>query len=664
MTVTAKLAFSQLKINRSRTLLTLIAIALSTALTTAVCSFVASGNGMFVELLGSDYGAYGSSYIRLLLIPALLFGSIIVAMSVIVISNVFRISATERSTQFGILKCVGATEQQIKTTVMYESVFLSAVGIPVGIILGLCLAFAGTSVANVFLDDLNDLTHIMMEKIHLSIDFVFSWQALLAAVVISFVSVLFSAWLPAHKTAKTSAVDSVRGTGAVKIKNKKPNKNFLISKLFGFEGTLAAQNIKRNRRNFRATVIALSTGVILFICLGALSTQASKIEALMRPDIDQTVLSEYTSARIEQISKDSGKVESIYSCPIDSEIGNIVTQRLADFDGKSVFGTGMDSETYFTVLPENLISKQMLNALASAKKEAYKLSVEIITLDEINYRKLCQKADVPSGSTILLNHYRYNDNGKEVDLIPFLPAFKDVKLIKFDKSNSELKIHGELTQEDIPKELFYPKANAVRLVVPQAQVRGYAWYSAPSDVEGYIEYGNAVLEKMFPKNEDSSYMDEGFNTRVYKVDDYMEVMNIAVVLVAVFMYSFVVLLMLIGFTNVVSTISTNVLLRLREFAVLQSVGMTPEGLRRMLNLESILCSLKALLLGVPVGLGMTYLINLPIRSMYPIPYELPWFSVLLCAFAVFLIIWGTTRYAAHRLKNQNIIETIRSESGR
>jgi len=290
--ITAKLAYSQLKINRSRTMWTLIGIALSTALITAVCSFAASGNAMLVNLLGKSYGEYGQTFVGLLLIPAIFFSIIIVSMSVVVVSNVFRVSASERTTQFGILKSVGATKKQITTTVMYESILVSAIGIPMGMILGLLLDFAGVSVANYFLDELNGLIHIMMTEIVLSIDFVVSWQALLAAASISFLSVLFSAWLPAHKAAKISAIDSIRGASEIKLEAKQVNTSPLVQKLFGFEGTLAAKNMKRNRRFFRATVISLAVGVILFINLSALGKQAHAIEAMMRPDVDASILSE------------------------------------------------------------------------------------------------------------------------------------------------------------------------------------------------------------------------------------------------------------------------------------------------------------------------------------------------------------------------------------
>lgn len=670
MSITAKLAYSQLKINRSRTIGALVAIVLATALITAVCSFVVSGNAMIVSFLGADYGEYGSSYVTLLLIPAILFGIIILSMAIIVISNVFRVSAGERVTQFGVLKCVGATKKQITDTVMYESVLLSAIGIPLGILAGLLLTFVGIGVANHFLNDLNSLVHIMINEITLSISFVVSWKALLLSAAVCFLTVLLSAWLPAHKAAKTPAINCIRGTGEVKVAHKQVRISPLVEKFFGIEGMLAAKNIKRSRRNFRSTVIALAAGVILFVSLGELSNQAKAIQAYMRPSMDETVLTEYTSDYDRHTIEATHKEETVYFHPISSELGNTIAKKLEEFDGTKIFGMGNDLDTYKAVLSKEYISAQMPSVgepsqeASEQHQDQREIAVEILVMDTAHYAALCEKAGVPVGSTLLLNHYSYNDNGKKVDLEPFVPGLKNITLLKADGSTREMPIQGVLTQKEMPKELFYPNTNPVRLIVPQAEVRGYTWYSAPSDVSGFIAYANKVMAQTFPEGEKSSYMESGFNTRVYKLDDYMKVMNIAIVLASVFMYSFVVLLMLIGFTNVISTMSTNVQMRSREFAILQSVGMTSGGLKRMLNLESILCSSKALMYGLSIGIIMTFLINKPIRSMFPIPYELPWLAILLCILVVFLITWSTTMYAAHRLQKQNIIETIRSESGR
>lgn len=671
MKISGKLAYSQLRINRSRTIWTLLGIALSTALITAICSFAASGNDMIVDLLGSDYGAYGDSYMRLLLIPAIIFSGIIVAMSVTVVSNVFRISARERVNQFGILKSVGATKEQITATVMYESIFVSLIGIPTGIILGLILAFIGINVANYFMGELNSLVHMMMNEITIKIDFVISWSAILMATIISFVSVLFSAWLPAHKAAKITAIDSIRGKGEANVELKQIKTSRIVEKIFGFEGTLAAKNMKRSRRVFRATVISLTVGIVLFINLSAIGKQANEMQKIMNPDIDETVMSEYTSALSYRNIEKTGQEETIIRVPINSNTGNDVTEKLRKFKNIKTFGAGYDMETYNAIMPREQISDKMMEALDNDKEKRYepndktiKLSAEIINIDQENYEKLCKKAGVTIGSNILLNHYSYNNNGNEEGIAPFSIDGNSLKLIKADGSANEIEVQGTLTKEEIPKELFALNSNEVRVIVPKADVRGYTWFSDPSDIEGFMDYSNKIMDETFPNDEGSSYMESGFNTRVYKTNDYMKVMNIAIVVVLIFMYSFVVLLMLIGLTNIISTMSTNVLMRSREFAVLQSVGMTPEGLQRMLNLESVLCSLKAVLIGLPIAILLTYLINLPIRKMFPIPYKLPWLAILLCTLAVFMITWLTTRCAVSHLKNRNIIEAIRSESGR
>lgn len=678
MKITAKLAYSQLKINRSRTRWTLLAIALSTSLTTAVCSFVASGNHMLVNFLGKDYGLYGGSYIVLLLIPAVIFGILVAAMSVTVISNVFRISAQERLTQFGIMKCTGATQKQITDTVMYESAWLCTIGIPVGLLLGLLLAFGGIQVANHYLGDLEALAHVMINEINLTLQFILSWQAVLVSAIFSFLIVLYSAWRPAHKAAKVSAIECIQGTQEINAKARQLRENRLVRRFFGFEGILADKNLKRNHRNFRATVASLSVGVILFVSLGGLQNQAAAIMDFMKPGNDATVISEYISGYSRKVNDKTGEIETIYLHPIDGAMGNYVTQRLEEFENTSILGIGNDGETYRTVLPRNLVSAKMQKAYQEEEeswgenaskeigttKDSYEFPVEIIILDQKNYEKLCEKAQVPVGSAILLNHYSYNDFGHKVNLQPFESSIGDIQLFKADGSTLDIAIQGSLTQDEIPSEFFYPNTNPVRLVVEDAMVRGFDWYGSPADIAGFMEYSNQVLAEVFKSTEDASYMEDGFSTRVYKMDEYIKVMNIAISLTSVFMYSFAGLLMLIGLTNVISTLSTNVRMRAKEFAVLKSVGMTPDGLRQMLNYESILCSLKALAYGVPVGIIVTILINLPIRTAFPIPYRLPWLSLFLCVLVVFFVTWGITRYAAHKLENQNLIESIRIESGR
>lgn len=668
MKITAKLAYSQLKINQSRTLWTILAIVLSTSLTMAICSIIASGNEMIVHFLGEDYGDYGGAYLLLMLIPAIILGFLIFAMSVTVISNVFRISAQERVNQFGIMKCTGATQRQITETVMYESIWLCIIGIPLGIVSGQLLAFGAICVINHYTNELQELAHMMMREITLSMKFVFSVPATLISVLLCILTVLYSAWRPAHRAAKISAIECIRPNATTNIAKKQLRENQLVKRIFGFEGTLADKNLKRNHGNFRATLISLSVGVILFVSLGGLEKQASAIQDILSLNIDETVIAGYACGRDEGVNEKTGRRETIYLRPIDSQLGEQVTKRLEEYEDIDIFGMGNNRDIYFTVLSAEQVTYQMQQIYESPEEssepEGFEYDVELVTLDQENYEKLCEQANVPVGSTILLNQYSYNDFGNEVKLEPFTSAIHNMELRKADGSITNVPIQGTLTAEQMPKELFYVNTNPIRLLVAEASVGEYTWYAAPEDIDAFMKYSNQVLTEEFPSHTQNSYDQEGFNTRVYKTDEYMQVMNIAISLVAVFMYSFVVLLVLIGLTNVISTLSANVMMRAREFAVLKSVGMTPESMRRMLHYESILCSAKALIYGIPIGVIITILINLPIRSLLPIPYELPLAAIIICALVVFILTLAVTRYAAHKLRKQNIIEAIRAESGR
>ena len=657
MNVIAKLSLSQVKKNKSRTFWAIAAIVLATALTTCVCSLVASGNVMLVSFLGEDYGMYAGAYKSLLLIPAFFLGAIIFIMAVVVISNVFRISAGERISQFGTLKCVGATSRQIIKSVLYESIFLSVLGIPIGILAGLCLTRGGVGVINLFLDELNALSHIMIKDIYFELKFVISWQSILISAFISLITVSISAWLPARKAAKSSAIDSVRGSGEVRIRKDGKRKGInrltdsLIQKTFGFEGVLAKKNISRNKRNFKATVITLMIGIIMFIVLGSLNGLAGGLEKILYYATSHTVTADYQSARTRRVNENTGRWESIYPAPIDSTLGNSITKELEKYDGGDVYGMGQDYDTYVAKLPAAYLSADMLRVNELAGQDSYELDVEIIVLDDQHYREVCKRAGVSEGAVILLNHLSYNDKGYLKDITPYSGQLQRIRLFTADGSSREVEIQAQLLKDEIPTELFYPKTNPVRLIVPGA---------IPRDTTGYIEYANSVLAEHFPNQENADYMESGFSARVYMTRDYVRVMNIAIVLVIDFLYCFTVFLMLIGFTNVVSTLSTNVLMRAREFAVLMSIGMTLEGLEKMLALESILCSLRAIILGAPIGLALTYLINLPIRSMFPIPYRIPAGPMLICSAAVLVITLVITKAATLKLRNQNLIETIRA----
>ena len=91
----------------------------------------------------------------------------------------------------------------------------------------------------------------------------------------------------------------------------------------------------------------------------------------------------------------------------------------------------------------------------------------------------------------------------------------------------------------------------------------------PSDEDDYTEYARSVMDEYYPIVAEDSYVEQGYTVRIARTDAMIKMLNIAIVLAEIVMYGFVILLILMGFTSVISTLATNIRIRSREFAVLK-----------------------------------------------------------------------------------------------
>lgn len=662
MNILCSFALKQLGRKKGRTLITASAIALSAALLTAVVNFAASGRAMLVNFLGRDYGLYGGAYTMLLLVPAAFLAALIIAMSVIVISNAFRMSANERIAQFGTLKCVGATKKQIYQTIMYECVLLCTFAIPLGVLAGFLLSFLGIGLVNLYMEELNVLVRSMMRQVNFALSFVFSPAALLVSVIISLGTALFSAMLPARKAMRMTALDCLRNGGEMDTSGYKRTKLTMDADR-KVEYQLARKNVSSYRKRMHSAVTAFSISIMLFITLSGLQEIAGGIQDYINRDYGYSVIADYTSNFKNTVNPKTGRRQQEWAFPITAGTAEEITAKLREYGGTDIYGDGQDYTTYVALLGEQDLTEEMRQALADDEGETSEtvLEVERIILDDVHYGELCARAGIACGGTILLNDYRYNDNGTERHIAPLSETVTALELEKADGSRDTIRIDGVLTLEEIPKQLLYPNTNPIRLVVPASgmSVRGYNWMAAPADEDGFMAYARDVLENYFPQN-GKDYGEAGYTSRVFGAQDFARIMNIAIVLAAVFLYAFVFLLGLIGVLNVISTVSFQIKLRAREFAVLQSVGMTSESVRKMLTMESALCAGKALVIGLPAGMCLVLLMARCVKLLFPIPFHMPWTAIVITIGVSFLVMWAVVRISADVLKKQNIIETIRT----
>ena len=125
-------------------------------------------------------------------------------------------------------------------------------------------------------------------------------------------------------------------------------------------------------------------------------------------------------------------------------------------------------------------------------------------------------------------------------------------------------------------------------------------------------YGNnEAYNFVFKTKESSGTFDEMisllegegvFTNRLNDLRSNLKVERSLIAIVNIFSFGFIILISLIAGANVFNTISTNISLRRREFAMLKSVGMTKKGFNKMMVFESLLYGIKGILYGIPGSL--------------------------------------------------------------
>ena len=288
--------------------------------------------------------------------------------------------------------------------------------------------------------------------------------------------------------------------------------------------------------------------------------------------------------------------------------------------------------------------------------------VELIAVDEKLYKKLCDRAGAAYGSNLLINTYEYNDNGRIKTINPFKEDVTEITMVNAADEKQTFHVGGILNQDDLKEQGFqemspYP----IRMVVPDIDARNFDWFCTPDDEQAYTEYARKIMDEYYPILTEDSYVEQGYTVRISRTDIMVKMLNIAIVLAQVVLYGFVILLILMGFTSVVSTLATNIRIRSREFAILKSVGMTNASLRKMIYCESIICIIKALVPGITLGIVIPFVINLSIRKAFPVLYHIPWVILVVGMTVLIVVVMLITCVEMYKLKDKSIIDEIRMD---
>ena len=560
---------------------------------------------------------------------------IIVVTSVFCIKNSFDISITEKIKQYGMLRSIGATKKQIRKNVFFEATILGLIGIPLGIVLGILASYILIIISNFFLTDM------LTEGLKLVISY--SWVAILVAVILGFVTIYFSALRSAFKASKVSPIDSIRNSSNIKIKAKKVKSPKAIKKIFGIGGDISYKNLKRNKKKYRTTVISIILSVSVFIALSYFMS-AAFTEFDNELDIsDYNISCGYYVTSDEQFSN----VEKIIKL---DNINNYTVNR-----GFNLYlESPKYNEEYLKLrnitekeMTENKENTYIVNAIGEEQYQKYlkELNLDyeefkdkgiIVDIDNVEY---INEKDKKSNKYI--RQYTYNENdtisGKyDNDEDTMLNLEIDIGLVT-DKLPFGL---YEGTPYIIVSDEFYDKLNR-----KNDEVYILIDSSNPDKLQDEIE---EVL-----KNE---------NYNLNNINENVKMMRNLYILIGIFLYGFIIVISLIGVTNIFNTITTNMNLRRQEFAMLKSIGMTSKEFSRMIRLESIFMGAKSLLFGIPIGLGLSYLEYKPLLGDQGLSFDIPILAILISIIVVYLLITILMKYSMSKINKQNTIETIRNEN--
>ncbi|MGN1419275.1 MAG: ABC transporter permease [Acutalibacteraceae bacterium] len=563
---------------------------------------------------------------------------LIIIASVALIYNAFAMSLSERVRYLGMLASVGATKKQKRKSIYYEGFILGAIGIPVGILagivgIGITLRVVGNKIISTgMIMGISD-SDIRMKT-------VVSLPVILLIVLFSIITIFISSFIPAKKASKITPIDAIRQNSEIKVKAKNLKAPKIVRKIFGYEGELAYKNIKRNGKKSRVIIASIALSVILFFSCNyfcQIFMQANSYQQEIPYQVE--VSADYAQKdllkrEISQLKDVKDVYPTNYSLYIyGTGDKNLDHSLAAENNCTTAYKKLFTEPTYFYI---NYIEDDVFN--------------EICKKNSIDFNK-CYEKGVLKG--LLLNNISHKQNSAKVFSENMLGQ-------KIDYNYDDYHYSVELTDF-----IDYDKNNFVFSLNPKNNVSVYvpeSMYDKDFKESGLYNFG-VVTDKHESVTEEIEKLIDQYslgNTMVMDIEENFRTIETLIFVMEVFIYGFIALISMITVANIINTISTGIMLRRKEFAMLKSVGTTPKGFNKIVMLESAFYAMKALVFAIPLSLLFEFLINKMIgEAQIPFVINIPLYLAVIAV--VFVIIGFTMLYSVRKLKDDSIVETLKKE---
>ena len=563
----------------------------------------------------------------------------------LIIYNVFQISVTNDIRFYGLLKTIGTTPRQLGWIIRQQALTLSLAGIPLGLIAGW---FIGGQITPAIVSQLEGIVPVTSV----------SPVIFIGAALFSLVTVLLSCRKPGRAAAKVSPIEAVRYTegGTTRRKTKKGRGG--VSLL-----SMAWANLGRSRGKTAVTVTSLSLAVVL------LTVTVNFANGF---DMDKYV-SNFTAS--DFIVADAGKFQNSV---LDFTADMAVPQSVIDdinaqggiTDGGVIYGQTFGAleyvtEDWFRQNKERFYTPEQMDNL--------------IRLTERNEEGLLADRIQLSGmSDFALDHLTV----LEGDLSGlYEPGSRKIAAVYADDDygSAELDSHwarlgDTVTVRYVEETAYVDPDTGIAYASPEDVPAGANWVAQPVKYRD-VEYEVAALVTVpsafsyryygadeFILNDQTFLRDSGTSDVMYYafdttdeandameefLRDYTENVNPQFDYESKALYaaefegmrsmfqlcggalSFIV--GLVGVLNFFNAILTGIIARKREFAVLQSIGMTGRQLKAMLVYEGLFYALGAAVISLILTLALCPVAFTAVGSLF-------WFFTYRLTLTPFLIV--------------------------
>ena len=554
----------------------------------------------------------------------------------LLIYNVFYISIAQDIRFYGMLKTLGTTARQIRKIVYKKAIKLSLMGIPIGLLLGWPIGrLLLPAIVNMLTDDIRVVTTV-------------NPLIFLVAIVFSAITVFISCQKPAILAAKVSPMEAlhyIEQTGG----KKKQRRSKHISTMM-----MAKNNLTRNKK--KVMIVTLSF-VLSIVLLNSVYTYVTSFDfdkfvadfSLTDFTVsDTTVINNYAPYNTANVSQDFiSQAESLNGL---EDIGNIYLwtskQPLSENDLARLQELSASSSDIANEL-ENYRVRQEHGVNVYGLDDFPAEYVQVLD-GELNTEQW------KAGTGVYVTPLRMMGDGS---LCLYKPG-DQISVTQLDGTN---KVYDVLAVVRIPSALQTPLQVDMGLdyIFPTNELLGNM---VPADQPAMKTIFNVDHEhqlatenwlKNYTKNTDTSL---DYLSKVTLRQNFDRMINMFRLVGG----TLCAILALIGILNFINSITTSILSRYREIAMLQSVGMTGWQVKQILIYEgigySILGLLGSLILSVIASLTVVRMMGAELTYF---TWHFTLLPVFLCIIPLILITAIVPLVCYNKMAQKTVVERLR-----